>query len=40
MSAWAYTIDQLSYEKDILFIVAAGNIPLDSYRTSPRLSVK
>jgi hypothetical protein len=40
MSTWAYTIDQLSYEKDILFIVAAGNIPLDSYRTSPRLSVK
>ena len=40
MSSWAYTIDQLSYEKDILFIVAAGNIPLDSYRTSPRLSVK
>ncbi len=40
MSAWASTIDQLSYEKDILFIVAAGNIPLDSYRTSPRLSVK
>lgn len=40
MSYWAYTIDQLSYEKDILFIVAVGNIPLDSYRTSPRLSVR
>ena len=40
MSPWAYTIDQLSYEKDILFIVAAGNIPLDGYRTSPRLSVR
>ncbi|MCL1473937.1 S8 family peptidase [Argonema antarcticum A004/B2] len=40
MSAWASTIDKLSYEQDILFIVAAGNIPLDSYQTSPRLSVK
>lgn len=40
MSSWAYTIDQLSYEKDILFIVAAGNIPLDGYRTLPRLSVR
>jgi len=40
MSSWAFTIDQLSYEKDILFIVAAGNIPLDGYRISPRLSVR
>jgi hypothetical protein len=40
MSSWAYTIDQLSYEEDILFIVAAGNIPLDGYRTLPRLSVR
>jgi hypothetical protein len=40
MSHWAFTIDRLSYEKDILLIVAAGNIPLDSYRTSPRLSVR
>ena len=40
MSSWAFTIDQLSYEKDILFIVAAGNIPLDGYRTLPRLSVR
>lgn len=39
MSAWASTIDQLSYEKDILFIVAAGNIPLNGYQTSSRLSV-
>jgi hypothetical protein len=40
MSSWAFTIDRLSYEKDILLIVVAGNIPLDSYRTSPRLSVR
>jgi hypothetical protein len=40
MSHWAFTIDRLSYEKDILLIVVAGNIPLDSYRTSPRLSVR
>jgi hypothetical protein len=40
MSHWAFTIDRLSYEKDILLIVVADNIPLDSYRTSPRLSVR
>ena len=40
MSSWAFTIDRLSYEKDILLIVVADNIPLDSYRTSPRLSVR
>ena len=27
MSAWAATIDYLSYQNDILFIVATGNIP-------------
>ncbi len=40
MSAWAATIDRLTFEKDILFIVAAGNIPLDSRKVSTRLSVK
>jgi hypothetical protein len=40
MSHWAFTIDRLSYEKDILLIVVADNIPLVSYRTSPRLSVR
>ena len=29
MSAWAATIDYLSYQNDILFIVAAGNIPVN-----------
>lgn len=28
MSAWAATIDYLSWQNDILFIVAAGNIPI------------
>jgi hypothetical protein len=29
MSAWAAEIDYLSWQKDILFIVAAGNIPIN-----------
>jgi hypothetical protein len=29
MSAWAATIDYLSWQNDILFIVAAGNLPID-----------
>jgi Subtilase family len=28
MSAWAATIDYLSWQNDVLFIVAAGNIPI------------
>jgi len=39
MSAWAATIDRLSYEKDILFIVVAGNIPLDG-NLPTRLSIQ
>lgn len=31
MSAWAAEIDLLSFENDILFIQAAGNIPIDGY---------
>lgn len=30
MSAWAAAIDYLSWQNDILFIVAAGNIPVNS----------
>ncbi|MEH2203831.1 MAG: S8 family peptidase [Nostoc sp.] len=40
MSSWAAAIDKLTYEKDILFIVSAGNIPIESHRISTRLSVK
>jgi Subtilase family len=29
MSAWAATIDQLSWEKDVLFVVSSGNLPLE-----------
>lgn len=39
MSAWAEAIDRLTYENDILFIVAAGNIPLVGNTVSTRLSV-
>jgi hypothetical protein len=40
MSTWAETIDLLIWKNDILFIVAAGNIPLDDHRMSSRLSIK
>ncbi|MBO1352018.1 MAG: S8 family peptidase [Hormoscilla sp. GUM202] len=40
MSAWAATIDQLTWQRDILLIVAAGNLPLDSRIGPARLSVK
>jgi hypothetical protein len=40
MSAWAAAIDQLTYQNDILFIVAAGNLPLNSRVGYTRLSVK
>ena len=40
MSAWAAAIDQLTWQKDILFIVAAGNLPLSSRIGYTRLSVK
>ncbi|WP_204106358.1 MULTISPECIES: S8 family peptidase [Spirulina sp. CCY15215] len=40
MSTWAETIDKLTWEKDILFIVAAGNIPLNNHRLPSRLSIK
>jgi hypothetical protein len=38
MSAWAATIDDLTYQNDILFIVAAGNLPLNR-KISNRLSI-
>ena len=31
MSAWAATIDQLSWEYDIVFVVSAGNIPISHH---------
>ncbi|MEA5598769.1 S8 family peptidase [Rivularia sp. UHCC 0363] len=40
MSAWAATIDNLTWQNDILFIVAAGNLPLDTRTGLTRLSVK
>jgi hypothetical protein len=40
MSAWAAAIDNLTWEKDILFIVAAGNLPLSGKIGYTRLSVK
>ena len=30
MSAWAATVDRLSFDKDILFIQSAGNILIDT----------
>jgi hypothetical protein len=39
MSPWASAIDKLSWEKDVLFIVAAGNIePRASFVTRPSIS--
>ncbi|HBE19715.1 MAG TPA: subtilase family protease [Cyanobacteria bacterium UBA11149] len=40
MSAWAAAIDQLTWNNDILFIVAAGNLPLNHKIGFTRLSVK
>lgn len=41
MSSWAATIDNLTWTKDILFIVAAGNLPSEGRKIgSTRLSVK
>lgn len=40
MSAWAAAIDKLTWEKDILFIVAAGNLYPDSHSKSKRLSIR
>ena len=42
MSAWAAMIDELTYQNDVLFVVAAGNIPLTNYYKKPitRLSIK
>ncbi|MBD1887529.1 S8 family peptidase [Microcoleus sp. FACHB-84] len=41
MSAWAAAIDNLTWENDILFIVAAGNLPLSGGRIGyTRLSVQ
>jgi hypothetical protein len=39
MSAWAAGIDNLTWQKDILFIVAAGNLPIDGRISNSRLSV-
>jgi hypothetical protein len=39
MSAWAAAIDNLTWNKDILFIVASGNLPLNGSIGSTRLSV-
>ncbi|BAZ12532.1 hypothetical protein NIES4071_43630 [Calothrix sp. NIES-4071] len=40
MSAWASTIDNLTWEQDILFVVAAGNLPLNGKIGSTRLSIQ
>jgi len=42
MSAWASTIDNLTWQKDILVIVAAGNLPSVPYPKKPitRLSIR
>lgn len=40
MSAWAAEIDNLIWQHDILFIVAAGNLPIDIRIGNSRLSVK
>jgi len=39
MSAWAAAIDQLTWQKEILLIVAAGNLPLDCRIGPTRLSI-
>jgi len=40
MSAWAAEIDHLIWQYDILFVVAAGNLPIDQRIGNSRLSVK
>jgi Subtilase family len=40
MSAWAAEIDNLSWQHDILFIVAAGNLPIDTNLGNSRLSIR
>jgi hypothetical protein len=40
MSAWAAEIDNLIWQKDILFVVAAGNIPFEQRIGNLRLSVR
>jgi hypothetical protein len=40
MSAWASAIDILTWNNDLLFVVVAGNLPLDGRIGSTRLSVK
>jgi Subtilase family len=40
MSAWASTIDNLTWENDIIFIVAAGNLPSTGSFGNIRLSVQ
>jgi hypothetical protein len=40
MSAWAAEIDNLMWQHDILFVVAAGNLPIDRRIGNSRLSVK
>jgi hypothetical protein len=40
MSAWAAAIDNLTWKNDILFIVAAGNLPLSGRIGYTRLSVQ
>jgi hypothetical protein len=40
MSAWAAEIDNLSWQHDILFIVAAGNLPTERRINNSRLSVR
>lgn len=40
MSTWASAIDYLTWQKDLLFIVAAGNLPIDNRVGNTRLSIK
>jgi hypothetical protein len=40
MSAWASAIDNLTWQKDILFITAGGNLPLEGKIGFTRLSVQ
>lgn len=41
MSAWAAAIDQLSWDKDVLFVISAGNLPATVNNPSfIRLSIK
>jgi Subtilase family len=40
MSSWAAAIDELTWHNDVLFIVAAGNLPIDSCVGITRLSIR